>query len=503
MNPKGQKLRIMTILLGILAAVLVILLPNQLAAQDKVVAKQKYKDGGNEQTTVSIRSIDGKSTVKFSNWQKEYRIEFDGEFELSEDDTDIVSISRGGYFEISKSTFGSRRRVLIEATGSGDLEKRFYIGREQVDFEPDGRRWLADVLPDIVRSTTIGAESRVDRFYRRGGVEEVMEEVSDLNGDYLRSHYIKILLEKDELRDSELSTIIERAADDIDSDHYLSEILRSNERRFFESDETIEAFIEATEEINSDHYQAEVLKSVISNDRLSPKQLSKVLEAASEINSDHYMSEVLRKALKEQDMSDELISELIRAARYINSDHYQSELYRVALRAENISERSYWEIIEAAGDINSDHYTTELFGELLDNEIGEEALVVLIHHIEEDVSSDHYAHQLLTKIMVEQRLEDSVLEAIVEAIEEVNSDNYASQVIIKAAKEADLNDKVVIALMEAASDIDSDYYMAETLISLAGYIRESGNRDLRDAYHEAAREIDSETYYGRAMKALY
>ncbi len=501
MNPTGQKLRLMTILLGILAAVLVILLPADLSAQDRVRAVSRSSDD-NGKTKVTVSSRNGVSTVKYSSWQKEYRIEFDGEFELSDDDTDIVSISRNGYFEISKAAFGSRRRVLIEADSRGNLDKQFFIGREEVGFEPEGREWLADVLPDIVRSTTIGAESRVNRFYRQGGARAVMDEVEELSGDYLKSHYIKLLLEKDELTDEELAVIIDGAANEVNSDHYLSEILRSNERRFLQSDESIEAYIEATEEINSDHYRAEVLKSALSNDRLRPEHLGKILESASDINSDHYMSEVFRKALKERDMNDELISELIRAARSINSDHYLSELYREALRAHNISKDSYWEIIEAAGEINSDHYKTELFRELLENELSSEALEKMIENIEDDVQSDHYAHQLLTKIMVEQRLEGEVLESLVDAIGEVNSDHYASQIIITASRKSSLNDKVVLALLESTGDINSDYYMSEALVALSEYVNESGNSSLREAYRSAAKSINSDTYYGRAMKAL-
>ncbi|MEM9328612.1 MAG: hypothetical protein AAGA85_23295 [Bacteroidota bacterium] len=495
----------MTIVIGILAAVLVILLPTGASAQDeKSKIKQKTVEGRDSyKTTVSVSSKGGVNTVKFSNWQKEYRIEFDGEFELSNDDTDIVAISRGGYFEISKSAFGSRRRVLIEADSRGDLEKQFFIGRERVDFEPEGRRWLADVLPDVVRSTTIGAESRINRFYRQGGALRVMEEVGDLNGDYLRSHYIKILLEKEDLKVDELVVIIEEAADEVDSDHYLSEILRSNERRFFESERTIEAFIEASEDIGSDHYRSEVLKSALRYDDLKPEHLSKILESASDISSDHYMSEVFKKALKEQDLTDELIGELIQAAGSISSDHYQSELFRDALRSEKVSDASYWEIINAAGDISSDHYKTELFKELLENELSSDALNRMIENIEEDVGSDHYAHILLTKIMTEQRLDNEALETMIGAIEEVGSDHYSSQIIITAANETDLSDKMVLALLEAVDDIGSDHYAAEALKSLAGFVRESGSSELRDAYHRAASGINSETFYGRAMKALY
>ena len=491
MNSKGQKLQTVAIWVGILAALCILLIPENAVAQISVSKR-----------SVSS-SVGGKTTIKFNDWQKAYKIEFEGDFELSDDDKDITSVSRGGYFEISRAAFGSKRRVIIESDGRGNLTKEYYVGRERIDYEPEGREWLADVLPDIVRSTTIGAESRVNRFYRKGGANAVMGEVEELDGDYLKSHYIKLLLDKDDLSTTELVTIIEGAADEVNSDHYLAELLKRNERQFFANSATSKAYIEASEEINSDHYRAQVLKRVLTRADLEGDMLSDVLKSAEEINSDHYLTEVLREALDERDMSDELISRLISTARSISSDHYQTELFRDALEHDQISDNSYWEILDAAGDISSDHYKTELFKELLERDLDDRTLSKMIDQIEDDVSSDHYSNVLLVKIISDQELGDESKESFKLAVREMSSDHYSSQVIIQAAREADLDDELVKSLLQSAEDIGSDHYLSQTLVALADYINESDSDELRDLYRSIARDISSDTYYGRAMKALY
>ena len=492
MNSKGQKLQNLAIGIGILAALCILFIPQISVAQTSV----SMSNGRSEY------SRNGRSTIKYKDWQKSYKIDFEGDFELSDDDEDIVSVSRGGYFEITRAAFGSKRRVIIESDSRGNLTKEYYVGRERMAYEPEGRKWLAEVLPDIVRTTTIGAQSRVDRFYRKGGARGVMDEVERLDSDYLKAHYIKILMDKDGLGTNDLVTVIEGAAREVNSDHYLTEILKDHERIFFADAATSKAYIEASEEVNSDHYRSQILKRVLTRTDVAGEMLVAVLESAEEINSDHYLSEVLRETLEERELSDELIRQVITTAREINSDHYQSELFRDALELDQISDESYWEILDAAGSIGSDHYKTELFKELLERDLDDKTLSRMIDEIEDDISSDHYSNVLLSKIISEQKLGKESTESFKSAVRSINSDHYASQIIIRAANDADLDDDLVASLMESAEDINSDHYLSQALISLSDYINESGNEELRRLYRSIAREINSDTYYGRAMKAL-
>ncbi len=489
-QPKGQKRQTLMIVAGVLAAIITLLVPAYSKAQISITSR-----------SVNVNN-NGKTTVKFNNWQKQYKIEFEGDFELSDDDTDIVGVSRGGYFEISRSAFGSRRRVVVEADSRGNLIKDYYVGRERLDFEPEGREWLAEILPEIVRSTIIGAESRVNRFYRKDGVNGVLGEVRELESDYLKSHYLDLLLEKDGLNDDELTLVIDEAADELGSDYYISELLKNNEKQFLSNAKTFRAYVRASEEISSDHYRSEVLKKALRNDDIDGEVLEAILESAEDVSSDHYLTEILKETLDTRDLSDDLIQMVIQSARSISSDHYQSQLFREALDHDQISDKSYWEIVDAAGDISSDHYKTELFEELLEEEMTDEVMLKMLENIEDDISSDHYSHILLSKIIVEHTLSPESMEAYGRAVANVNSDHYASQIIQRAADHADMDDELVLALLDTCEEIGSDYYLSEALQALAPYINERNDSKLRDAYRSVAREISSDTYYGRAMKAL-
>ena len=88
---------------------------------------------------------------------QDFKIEMRGKIELSDDDKDIKSISNDGYLEISKTVFGSKRSILIESLGDGRVKKEYYEGRSLKPWDPNGKEWLAEILPEVVRSSTIGA----------------------------------------------------------------------------------------------------------------------------------------------------------------------------------------------------------------------------------------------------------------------------------------------------------------------------------------------------------
>lgn len=231
----------------------------------------------------------------------DFKIEYEGDIVLSDDDKDIVSISRGGFIEIKKSSFGKKRRLLIEAE-SGTLKKRYYVGWNEKSYNPEGKAWLAEILPEIIRNTTIGAESRVKRFYKKGGVNAVLSEIRELESDYVTPAYFSYLMEYN-LSNSELTKVVDVAGDKIDSDYYLSQVLQKNQKAFLGNPETLSAYIKATKNIQLDYYQSQVLSKAISNDDISDYQLGDLIQISKNIDSDYYLSQVLGKILDKRDLN--------------------------------------------------------------------------------------------------------------------------------------------------------------------------------------------------------
>jgi hypothetical protein len=441
----------------------------------------------------------GTSRWKTSTGATDFNIEMRGRIEISDDDKDVRNISDDGYLEINKTVFGSKRAIVIEPLGGGKLKKEYYEGRTKMAWEPNGRGWLAEILPDIVRNTTIAAESRVNRIFKQGGTMAVLAEIEKINSDHVKSHYANLLM-KHPVQAKDHPTVINTLAEEVDSDHYLSEFLRHNVAKFMQTRDGTTAVFSATRSIDSDHYTTEVINEALRNQSAAPEQVKIILQAASRMESDHYITEVLTSLLKQSNLSDAVISELVVTTNAIESDHYKSVVLIKALDKSGLSNTSYQRVIEAVKDIGSDHYLADVIRHLLDNKLTDEHLTLLLN-ISGSIDSDHYHAETIRTLIKRQTITDEQMGRLLDACNHIGSDHYKTEVMKEALKVSSITDGKVIAILNAVSQIDSDHYATDVLLTVAPRVKIGGS-PLKDAYRSAARGIGSETYYGRALKAI-
>ncbi|HEX6890538.1 MAG TPA: hypothetical protein VF141_07595 [Chryseolinea sp.] len=445
-------------------------------------------------------SYNGVHRWKNSSGVTSFNIESRGKIEVTEDDRDIKSISNDGYLEITKTVFGSKRAIVIESLGGGKIKKEYYEGRNKMEWDPHGRNWLAEILPEIVRSTTLGAEGRVNRIYAKDGVPGVVAELSRLEGDYTAAHYAKLLLEKN-IPTSELPRAITGIADAINSDYYLSTVLQSNVTRMLSTPEAANAFLEGTKKIGSAYYKSVVLKEAARKLAGSPAQVRIILNSAAEIDSDYYLSVVLNTLLEQSELKEESVKELIHVSKGISSDYYTTQVLNKAIKRTGLSNESQKNTVDALEDVDSDYYKSTVFNNMaehttLDNDVQ----IRMINQLKESIRSDYYASGVLKNILEHQKLSDESFKLLVNVGSNFSSANYASDVLRTAAKK-ELSKNQLIDILKASANVNSDHYLSEILLSLSRQVKES-DAAVKDAYRTAAKGIDSETYYGRAIKAI-
>ena len=440
---------------------------------------------------------DEKTVWNHSNGYSSFNVEVRGKIELTDDDRDIKSMSPDGYLEINKVVFGSRRTLIVSPQGSG-LKKEYYEGRTSIPFEPEGRKWMNEILPELVRSTTIGAESRVARFFKQGGVNAVLEEITRLESDYVKEHYGGVLMGLN-LQQKDYPVIISKVAGTIDSDYYLSEFLRKNIGKFMTTRESADAVFAACSNIDSDHYKTEVIKEALRAQSASPDAIKSIIQATGHMESDHYKTEVLTALLKQNNLTDATISEMINGSKSISSDYYRAVVLNKALAKQGLSSTSYQRVLESVKDIDSDHYKTEVITNLLKNKLSSDQIQNLIE-VSGSINSDHYFTQVMNQAL-KQDMNDEAFKKLIDRVSHMGSDYYAATVLQEALNIPNLTNAKIQSIIAAAGNIDSDHYITEVLVDAAPKVR-SGDASLMEAYRATARKIDSETYYGRAMKAL-
>lgn len=450
-----------------------------------------------QEASVQIHSDNQKTVIKNRNGLSSFDIEMRGKIVLTDDDKDIKSMSPDGYLEVKKTVFGSRRTLIISSESNG-LRKEYYEGRTKVPFEPAGRQWMAEILPELVRSTTLGAEGRVDRFFKKGGAPAVVAEIENMESNYVKSHYASLLM-KQPVNPKDYARIIDRIAGTVDSNYYLAGFLKNNLDRFMKSNEALEAVFRATNNLDSDHYKTEVIKTGLENQPVSIDAVRIIMKSAGSMSSDHYKTEVLSSLLKQNNLTDEVISEMFITSKTIDSDYYRSVVLNRALNREGLSPSSFQRALESVKDIDSDHYKTEVLTSLLNKPIPADLQINLIG-LTGSIESDHYCSLVLKEILDRQNMGEKAFAELIQRAGSIDSDHYSSMVM-EDALERDLSETNLITLLKAASRIDSDHYLTEVLVAAAPKVRRAGS-NVKDAFNDAARNISSETYYGRAMRAL-
>ncbi len=396
-----------------------------------------------------------------------FSIEYDGKITVSDDDSDIIAISNGGYIEIKKSSFGRKRRIVIDSEG-GKLTKRYYVGWSKKDFYPEGKKWLAEILPEIVRTTVIAADTRVERFYKKGGAKAVLHEIKRIKSDFVQSKYFKLLLERN-LSTKELISLIKTAGNQLSSDFYLSQVLTKNQQKFLQNDQTITAYINAAKNIGSDFYITEVVKKVIKDKKISDSQLGALLEIGEEVGSDHYLTIILKGIMDNRELNKQNMDKVLKIAQHIGSDHYKTQILKKAIQSKNMSQSSYQSFMSIMNGVSSDHYLTEIIKELLKKSLSEASLNNILKIMDDNISSDHYATLLYKKM----------------------------------SRQNNITENQIIAILNNASKVlNSSYYLSETLLAFSKKVR-NGSSKLKDTYTKVAKNINSDTYFGKAMKAIY
>lgn len=427
-----------------------------------------------------------------------FKIESKGKIEISANDKDITSISDNGYLTLSKTVFGSKHRVDIRAEGNS-LNKRYYQGNKEKPWEPSGREWLAEILPELVRSSTLGAASRVERYYKQGGSAAVLQEIADLKSDFVRQHYGDLLL-KYPLSDQQTAEVFQRLSKSITSDYYLATLLSGNLEKGLKNPTTSLAFIKAIDGIASDFYRASVLQDVIKKGENAKIDLKSFLAITGEINSDFYKASVLEVLAKSEGVSAHQ-AEYFDIAGTINSDFYRASALNKGFQHIQLTNIGMYNGLKSWSAMNSDFYQQDVLLHLLKkHRLTAEAQKIVLSPIGARMSSALYKQDVLITFAKTQRMTEENFTLWLAAAATVNSDFYLASTL-NSLSATDLSENQLAGIFDVASKMSSDFYKADVLTKYAGALSKSGPA-ARTAYMTAAKSISSTHYYGEVMRKI-
>ena len=199
--------------------------------------------------------------MSWSNDGVRYDVDIDGAVTFNDDLTDVESLSPGGWLKIRDRSGLVPRTVEITSTG-GTLKHEYFVGGLSRGWNEDGRRFLATMVPILVRRSGMGAESRVKSIFARKGVAGVLEEVDLLGSDYARRLYLETLIDVAHLDSTSVTPVLQRAADNIRSDYDRRQVLQRVASRIRLDQRGVSAYVHTIAAMRSDYDKRESLNAL-------------------------------------------------------------------------------------------------------------------------------------------------------------------------------------------------------------------------------------------------
>ena len=296
------------------------------------------------------------------------RITAKGDIEFTDDDSNVKSISSGGWFIVDQRVggvggfFASDVKRFEARERNGGVDRKFVAdGRE---LSPDeGRKWLATFLPQMLRDMAVNADRRVARQLASGGPALVLDEIGKTPGGFAKSVYLRQLYKQSQLDPATLTRSLQQAAREIDSDFELGQALKAAVDQP-QIDAVMPAFVEASRSIDSDFEQRHVLAKAVGRPGLTAAAAGEIFKAATPgpgeagIESDFELGQLLQESARNGHVDDANVSAYLAAARAVESDFERRNVVQ-ALSKAKLSDASMAEIVRLAAGIGSDFERSE------------------------------------------------------------------------------------------------------------------------------------------------
>ena len=383
----------------------------------------------------------------------------------------IQSISPGGFFEVSESNGPHFRKLTAKPNSAGNVELSWTVDGQTRELGEQERGWLAAFLLALERQTAFSAETRVPALLQKGGPNAVLDEASNMTGDYARSRYLLLMLENAKLDNAQLLRTIEFSGKNMSSDYEHARVLLAVAKQYSLDDESSRrAFLNSSNSLKSDYEHARVLLELLKRPHLSTETRNSAIQSANNIHSDYERARVLVAAACDCNnaASAPLPAVFYEAANGIGSDYEHSRVLLAILdnKKQQLSAEDAKNILQSTTHIGSDN----------------ERRRVLIGFIERKL------------------LSESLVPLFLEASESIHSDNDHSSVLIALINSGLVNASLLERLINSAASIHTDYELGRVLTTLAGAYPIRNNA--RTAYIKVAQQIHSEYERNRALAAV-
>lgn len=237
----------------------------------------------------------------------------EGQIDLAPDGSGVTALDEGGSLDIRMSRGRTQRRVLFEGE-NGAVTQQFFVGGDEQPWGPEADRFVAEVMPVVLRETAISVEQRVAWLIENRGHEGLLDEIGLIHSDFAQRVYTVQYATTATIADADFRRLMSLAADRMGSDFDLRTTLTEVHDLEMPTGDQFVALLGAGKSLGSDFDARTLLEHVGPRMPSTPEAAAAYFGLATTIGSDFDMRLALQPLVTKVDGSDELVAGAIAMA---------------------------------------------------------------------------------------------------------------------------------------------------------------------------------------------
>jgi beta-lactamase regulating signal transducer with metallopeptidase domain len=420
-----------------------------------------------------------------------------GHVEFNDDESDVKSITPGGWFSYEESHGFSSRRYQVTADGSGAIKRQYLVDGRDHPFDDEARAWVRASVPEILRESAVDAPERVRRLLKQGGAKAVLAEIARIRGSGARRRYIEELVPIGNLNTDQFQTLL-RDVRAIPSDGDKSSLLIFL-ARYTLKDNLRDYVFQAVATINSSGDRRRVLSRLVQEDA-SRATLAAAAKSAEQIASDGDKAGLLVELAQRYRGNEDMRRPFFRTVETIRSSGDRARVL-VAVIGDSGSDRdTLVDALRATVGIPSDGDKARVLVNAAGYWKEDDAVRRAYFEAANSLRSSGERARVLTTVSGRGTLSAATLAETVNSADRIPSDGDKARVLLAIIERSGVPNEVLIAAVQSASRLNSEGEKARVL--LVAIERSSGKPTVRTEIRNAVRTIRSDGEYRRVMTAL-
>jgi hypothetical protein len=364
----------------------------------------------------------GRANFRMSNGRETLRVRSDGDVDLAADGSGVLALSRSGSFDVLMTRNGTDRRAVF-TSGDGTIERQYFVDGDEQPWGPEADRFVAEVMPSVLRETAIHVDERVAWLIDNRGHAGLLDEIELIDSDFAQRVYSVQYAKTATIAPADFERLMKLVADNMSSDFDARTTLIEVHDTQMPTGASFDALLAAGETISSDFDARTVLEHIGPKMPRTPEAGGAYIDLARTISSDFDMRLALQPLLTSPATADELVARALEVAGSdISSDFDLRTLLDEAAGRVGQSDTLARAYTTAAASISSDFDQRLALTALADNaQLTPEGWRMLLAAAR-DISSDFDAATLLTELVPHLPRDESVLNAYRETLDTIGSD---------------------------------------------------------------------------------